>query len=326
MFLDVKSAYPSVHRKRLIHVLERKTCPPYLCYIIDSFLFDRTTSLKFDDFVSQIFSVPNGLPQRSPLSVTLYLIYNSSLLLPNPPSLNTNDLSIAYIDNVTHLLAVDNVQQGRNRAEEVMARSKNCGARYRAIFDDKKTNLMIFTRKQQPLHKIEIAHSTYTLQKESSITLPKKNTPGKYLTNKIFNNFQLWSQCFPIKLYWCPGHTGIQQNEEVDTLAKEAASSTTISYYTLHHISTSKLKQTTNHNSRTPPILSDTEMSRVKFRTLPKIIIQELNQLEKGLASTIQQLRSDHSPLNAYLYQIKQIPSPRCENCNTQETTSHYLL
>ncbi|MBW0493557.1 hypothetical protein O181_033272 [Austropuccinia psidii MF-1] len=118
----------------------------------------------------------------------------------------------------------------------------------------------------------------------------------------------------------------IQQNKEVDKLAKEAASSTTISHYTLHHISTSKLKQTMNHNSRTPPILLNKELTRVKFRTAPKLIIQALDQLEKGLESTIHQLRSDHSPLNTYLYQIKQVHSPRCKHCNAPETTSHYLL
>ncbi|MBW0483634.1 hypothetical protein O181_023349 [Austropuccinia psidii MF-1] len=94
----------------------------------------------------------------------------------------------------------------------------------------------------------------------------------------------------------------------------------------LHHISTSRLKQTTNQHSRTPPILTDTELLRVKFKTLPKLIIQALDQLEKGLASTIHQLCSNHSPLNAYLHQIKQVDSPRCPHCNTPETTSHYLL
>ncbi|MBW0469146.1 hypothetical protein O181_008861 [Austropuccinia psidii MF-1] len=183
-FLDVKLAYPSVHRKRLIHDLERTACPPYLCYIINSVLSDRTTSLKIDDHGSQTFSVPNGLPQGSPLSVTLYLLYNSNLLLPSPPLLNSNNISIAYIDNITHLLATDNVQQGIAKAEEVMARSNNWGKRYGAIFDNKKTNFMIFTRKQQLLHKIEIACSTYTPQKEVKwlgVTLTPTLSPGPHL-------------------------------------------------------------------------------------------------------------------------------------------------
>ncbi|MBW0516042.1 hypothetical protein O181_055757 [Austropuccinia psidii MF-1] len=147
LFLNVKSAYPLVHGKRLTHLLRQKQCPPYLCHIVNSFLSDRKTSLKIDNYISQTFSILNGLPLGSPLSVTLYLIYNSNLLLPNPPSLNKNNISIAYIDDVTHLLAADNIQQIQHKAEEVMTRSKNWGLRYGAIFDDKKTNFMIFTRK-----------------------------------------------------------------------------------------------------------------------------------------------------------------------------------
>ncbi|MBW0494182.1 hypothetical protein O181_033897 [Austropuccinia psidii MF-1] len=260
----------------------------------------------------------------SPLSVTLYLIYNSNLLLPNLPSLNANNISIAYINDMTHLIAADNTQQAQNKAEEIMARSKKWGSRYEAIFDEKKTNFMLFTRKRQPINKITIERSVHKLQKEikwlgitltptlspgphfqaalKSITLPKKKMLGQQLIIRIFNKFQQWSQDFMIKLYWCPGHTGIQQNEEVDKLAKEAATSETRSQHTLHHISISKLKQTTNQASRTPPKLTDMELARVKFKTPPKLIIQALDQLEKGPASMIHQLRSDHSPLNAYLY------------------------
>ncbi|MBW0511612.1 hypothetical protein O181_051327 [Austropuccinia psidii MF-1] len=79
-----------------------------------------------------------------------------------------------------------------------------------------------------------------------SITLPKKKTPGQQLTTKIFNNFRFWTQHFSVRLYWCPGHTGIQHNEEVDRREKEAVTGGTTSHHSLHHISISKLKQIMN--------------------------------------------------------------------------------
>ncbi|MBW0499329.1 hypothetical protein O181_039044 [Austropuccinia psidii MF-1] len=619
IFLDVKSAYPLVQKARLIHILEKKGCPPYLSMIIDSFLSDRTTRLKLNNFVSQKFQIPNGLPQGSPLSVTLYLLYNSDLLLPNPPALNEDSISLAYIDDVTHLLAITEFKQGEDMTNEVMSRSRKWGSRYGAIFDEKKTNFMLFTKKRQQPSTIMIAGLTHTLKKEvrwlgvtitptlspgshqrtvrakvndtigqlnriirptfglrqkeartliaavistrilhgsiiwyttrnkktietqldnwffravrlstgmmkqtptpflklfggikdltkqhiklthnylhskmtapiddiyrtlvwkeltssprshpsplnsllerhtflqqhstrtefispfpvppwssqitnlinvdltkdeakeeitnqliteeaaqsliifadgslipgkgggaaavvmntrqnktsyvgrdsiitnfeteltalslcqdllaehidthsappavaifsdsqaalKSVTLPKKGTSGQQLATRIYNRFRHWSTCFPIRLYWCPGHLGIQQNEEVDKLAKEATSSNTISPNTLHHISLSKLKQTTNQQSKTPPTLTPTEIARVKFKTSPNLIIQALDGLEKGPASTIHQLRSNHIPLNAYLHRIKQVPSPRCPHCNAQDNISHYLL
>lgn len=40
LFLDVKSAYPSVHHKRLINTLRQKDCPEYLVQLIHHFLTD----------------------------------------------------------------------------------------------------------------------------------------------------------------------------------------------------------------------------------------------------------------------------------------------
>ncbi|MBW0544884.1 hypothetical protein O181_084599 [Austropuccinia psidii MF-1] len=551
IFLDVKSAYPSVQKARLIHILEQKGCPPYLSLIIDSFLSDRTTRLKLNNFVSQRFRVPNGLPQGSPLLVTLYLLYNSNLLLPNPPALNEDSISLAYINDVTHLIAITDFRQGEDMTNEVMSRSRKWGSRYGAIFDEKKTNFMLFTKKRQHPSTITVAGLTHTLRNEVGwlgVTITPTLSPGphqrtvkakvnntisqlnriirptfglrqkeartliaavvstrilhgsiiwyttrnKKTIEKQFDNwlFRLstgmmkqtptpflklfggirdltkqhiklthnylhskmtapiddvyrtlvWKELtssprshpsplnnlldkhtllqqhstrtefilpFPIPPWssritnlininltkdqakqeiinqlmseeaaqsliifadgslipgkgggaaavvmntrWNKtsydliaehinahstpptvaifsdsqaalrsvtlpkkGTSGIQQNEEVDKLAKEATNSNTISPNTLHHISLSKLKQTTNQQLRTPTTLTPTEIARMTFKTSPNLIIQALDELEKGPASTIHQLRSNHIPLNAYLHRIKQVPSPRC--------------
>ncbi|MBW0556697.1 hypothetical protein O181_096412 [Austropuccinia psidii MF-1] len=89
----------------------------------------------------------------------------------------------------------------------------------------------------------------------------------------------------------------------------------------LHCTSISRLKQTTNWCARTPPTLSKIETLQVKFKTPPNLIIQALDQLEKGLAATIHQLRSVHVPLNTYLHRIKQPDSSTLET--TFPRTSH---
>ncbi|MBW0483863.1 hypothetical protein O181_023578 [Austropuccinia psidii MF-1] len=104
LFLAVKSAYPTVYKERIIHSLRQKNCPTYLYLIIKSFLTKKTTHLFLDQYISQEFPIPNGLPQGSPLSVTLYLLYNSDLLLPTRPSLDNDSISIAYINDLTHLV------------------------------------------------------------------------------------------------------------------------------------------------------------------------------------------------------------------------------
>jgi hypothetical protein len=71
LFLDVKSAYPSVHPKRLIHYLSSLRCPAYLVGIIESFLDNRQTTIRMDDYTSSPFNINISLPQGSPLLVIL---------------------------------------------------------------------------------------------------------------------------------------------------------------------------------------------------------------------------------------------------------------
>ncbi|KAG0148538.1 hypothetical protein CROQUDRAFT_693470 [Cronartium quercuum f. sp. fusiforme G11] len=61
------------------------------------------------------------------------------------------------------------------------------------------------------------------------------------------------------------------------------------------------------------------------FKMVNKKIIDALDELEKGQASVIFQLRSGHCPLRKYLHRIGAEPDPRCEVCKVKETPTHFL-
>ena len=117
-FLDVKSAYPSVINKHLTHILKSKNCPSYLYSIIHRFLSDRTTSMRLEGFVSNPFKLKCGLPQGSPLSPILYIIYNSDLLSSNKLELSQDQISLGFIDDVVHLSANKNSKRAVDILEE----------------------------------------------------------------------------------------------------------------------------------------------------------------------------------------------------------------
>jgi hypothetical protein len=102
----VKSAYPSVHPKRLIHYLAQLRCPVYLVGIIESFLEEWRTTIRMDDYTSNPFDIKLGLPQGSPLSVILYILYNNSMLIKEI-HLESDAISIGYVDDVVHLVAAN---------------------------------------------------------------------------------------------------------------------------------------------------------------------------------------------------------------------------
>lgn len=148
LFLDVKSAYPSVNRHQLTHILNQKGCPAYLTQQIESYLEDRTTKLRLQDFISDDFHIQDGLPQGSPLSVMLYIIYNSSLLIQSNINLQSSKISIGFIDDVNHLVANKDIDMNVLELEEEGDRSLEWGRRHGAIFDKKKAQLMHFTHRK----------------------------------------------------------------------------------------------------------------------------------------------------------------------------------
>lgn len=93
------------HPKQLIHYLTHLQYPAYLVGIIESFLDNCHTNIHMDDFTSAPFQIGIGLPQGSPLSVILYIIYKNLLLIKN---FNMEDdcVSIGYVEYVVHLVVV----------------------------------------------------------------------------------------------------------------------------------------------------------------------------------------------------------------------------
>ncbi|KAI7943445.1 hypothetical protein MJO29_013289 [Puccinia striiformis f. sp. tritici] len=144
LFLDVKSAYPSVYPARLVHSLRQKGCPAYLWKIVEQFLRDRSTRLRLADFLSQEFKIDKGLPQGSPLSVILYILYNSDLLIKSF-SFKDDQASLGFIDDVIHLTAGRTLEAARNRLTVLGKHSLNWGVKFGAIFDSAKAQYMVFT-------------------------------------------------------------------------------------------------------------------------------------------------------------------------------------
>jgi ribonuclease HI len=83
--LDVKGAFDNVLPGRLIHRLRAQGWPNNLVLWIASFVTGRTVQLRFDNEMGPIIDILCGLPQGSPLSGILFMLYISPLFhMGNP--------------------------------------------------------------------------------------------------------------------------------------------------------------------------------------------------------------------------------------------------
>jgi hypothetical protein len=73
--LDVKNAYPTVRAAPFAKICIQLKLPTELIKWFISFMSDRTIRFAFDGKISAIIGVNNGIPQKSPVSPIIFLIF-----------------------------------------------------------------------------------------------------------------------------------------------------------------------------------------------------------------------------------------------------------
>ncbi|GFU95911.1 RNA-directed DNA polymerase from mobile element jockey [Trichonephila clavipes] len=88
VFLDVQKAFERIWHKGLVFKLITFSFPPYLIHIINSYLQNRTFTVKIDHFISPNGSLNSGCPQESLLSSLVFNIYTSDF--PTHPAVSVH--------------------------------------------------------------------------------------------------------------------------------------------------------------------------------------------------------------------------------------------
>ena len=100
LFLDIEGAFPNAVTNRLIHNMRKRRIPTSLTNFTERVLTGRRTKLSFDGFLSDWIPITNGIGQGDPLSMILYIIYNSDLV--DVPK-NKNETALAFVDDTAYL-------------------------------------------------------------------------------------------------------------------------------------------------------------------------------------------------------------------------------
>lgn len=81
--LDLKAAFDVIWQNGLIFKMIKLEINPFLIKMIQSFLANRSFSIRLNGFISKIFEMDSGTPQGSVISPTLFNIYMYDIPLHN---------------------------------------------------------------------------------------------------------------------------------------------------------------------------------------------------------------------------------------------------
>lgn len=125
LLLDVSGAFDNVSHERLLHNLRSRRVDERLVRWIASFLSDRRTSIILDGHQSEEYAVETGIPQGSPLSPILYILYNAGLI----EDCATDDRTavVGYIDDAAILAWGKTTTETCTRLAEALGKAHRDG-------------------------------------------------------------------------------------------------------------------------------------------------------------------------------------------------------
>jgi ribonuclease HI len=125
LFLDIEGAFPNAVTKRLLHNMRMRRLPLALIEFTERVLANRRTQLRFDDHLSDWIPITNGIGQGDPLSMILYIIYNSDLVDVAKPRMGREalrELTLAFVDDTAFVAIAPDFETAHNMLVDMMTR------------------------------------------------------------------------------------------------------------------------------------------------------------------------------------------------------------
>lgn len=114
--LDISGAFDNVSHLRLIHTMRDKGIPRRITKYVESFLADRTSAIKLGNYMGEQIPTNTGIPQGSPLSPILFLIFASTLL---PLLRAPNSSTVGFVDDTNILTWSDTTERNCRTLENL---------------------------------------------------------------------------------------------------------------------------------------------------------------------------------------------------------------
>jgi len=144
--MDIKAAFPSVGRGRLIHAMKARKIDGDLIRWTESCLSERTVEMVIEGNVLQSHHVEAGVPQGSPVSLILFAIHTAGLRQWVEERVQAEDLS--FVDHLGWVATGKDVNQVVEKPKPCAAESIEWASRRDLQFYTAKMEAALFTRRR----------------------------------------------------------------------------------------------------------------------------------------------------------------------------------
>ena len=164
--MDVKGAFDVVLIGRLARRLREQGWPDYLVRWIHSFATNRSVRIRLDGETGPETFIYCGLPQGSPISAILFMLYIAPLFWLGTPAHR-----FGYADDIGLLAISTDLQDNCNSLQKDLQETLAWGLAEGITFDPKKSELIHFTRSRKdppPPESPQVIAGTHTVQESTS--------------------------------------------------------------------------------------------------------------------------------------------------------------
>ncbi|KAJ5110838.1 zinc knuckle domain protein [Penicillium argentinense] len=169
LMLDVSGAYDNVSHERLLHNLKKRRLGQLVPWV-KAFLSNRSTKIRMPEGTSGPIPTPTGIPQGSPISPILYLIYNADLIEKCGSGVTSN----GWVDDVCFMTKGDSERETIRKLKTACGKAEQWARKHASVFDTKKYALVHFVNTKE----VEPRYTPLSLQGH---TVPATRTAERYL-------------------------------------------------------------------------------------------------------------------------------------------------